>query len=96
MKIYYKILKQFRGFLGGGGGRGGSPNPFLGKFHNFKSTKCINVLPTCVTDHPLDDDVHEEAVVVRGVDLLHHVLSHLNRFMIEKPHNSQKGEHVAI
>ena len=64
--------------------------------NNFKSTKCIDDLPTCVTDHPLDDDVHEEAVVVRGVDLLHHVLSHLNRFMIEKPHNSQKGEHVAI
>ena len=61
----------------------------------IQSTKCINDLPTCVTDHPLDDDVHEEAVVVRGVDLLHHVLSHLNRFMKE-PQNSQKCEYVVI
>jgi hypothetical protein len=37
--------------------------------------------PTCVTDHSLNNDVHEEAVVVCWVDLLHHVLSHLNSFM---------------
>ena len=30
----------------------------------FKITKYINDLPTCVTDHSLNNDVHEEAVVV--------------------------------
>ena len=61
------------------------------------SNKFINDRPTCVTDHSLDDDVHEEAVVIRGVDLLHHVLSHLSRFLNiqEKPHN-HNSKHVNI
>ena len=34
---------------------------------------------TCVTNHTLDDNVHEESVIVCAVDLLEHVLPHQAR-----------------
>merc|ERR1712218_237023 len=51
--------------------------------------KCLPPL-TCVTNHALDHDVHQEPVIVRAVDLLQHVLPHQRR---REVHDEEENVH---